>query len=79
MKRILSLLIGFLVCSIFSVHAQMDTEFWFAAPSLTTEHQVEHIYLTLVAYDEDAEVEVTMPAAGITIMPKSTLEAQRVY
>lgn len=78
-KRLHLFIVSLLLLGAMHSYAQMDTEFWFAAPSLTTEHNINNIYLTLVAYDEDAEVEVTMPAAGRTLLPKSTLEAKKVY
>ena len=78
MKR-LTLILSALLLIAAGMYGQIDTVFWMAAPSLTTEHHINNIYLTLVAYDEAAEVEVTMPADNRVLMPRTTLAAGRMY
>lgn len=52
------------------LQAQVDTEFWFAAPRLTPAHwdATSKVELVVVAYDEDAEVTISQPAAGRTLV-----------
>ena len=85
MKRILQILL--LSLGVFLAHnsvAQIDTEFWFAAPELTegaeeTALRDRPIYLVLSSFDQTTEVEILQPAnlngfepIEVTIDPFST-------
>ena len=60
MKRVL-LILGFL-CVALSSFAQIDTEFWFAAPDLEINHAQEPIRFCIVAYEQGATVVFEQPA-----------------
>lgn len=49
------------LCSL-SAFAQVDTEFWFAAPDFSRWHDDRPIVLRLTGLDEPADVRITMPA-----------------
>ena len=60
MKNIIgSLLISLLVVS---VHAQIDTAFWFAAPDLTSGHQQSPIRFCVASFDNPVTVTFEQPA-----------------
>ena len=68
-----------LLCSSLVGFAQVDFEFWFAAPYANIDHAPQWpteyqykvggrpVYLRLATQDADADVQVTMPATGKTI------------
>ncbi len=62
MKNIIILLLIFASAELL---AQKDTEFWFAAPEITGGHGDDPIYLTVMTFDEDAEVEIDFPANNV--------------
>ena len=67
MKAISFLFIIFLFGFISTASAQVDSEFWFAAPEVTYVHGDVPIYLRLTTYDKAANIEVDMPAnSGFT-------------
>ncbi len=55
------LIIGILTYSNFSF-AQTDTEFWFAAPSITAGHENTPVVLRITSYDKPAKVIISQPA-----------------
>ncbi len=59
--------------------AQVDTEFWFAAPALSPKHKAEQITLNIVTCDRPANVTVSLPAAGRTLMSNKAVAAHSVY
>ena len=60
MKKVL-LIIG-LLCTALYGFAQIDTEFWFAAPNLEVNHAQEPIRFCIVAYEQGATVVFEQPA-----------------
>ena len=60
MKRVL-LIVGLLFAAL-SGFAQIDTEFWFAAPDLEAQHAQEPIRFCIVAYEQGATVVFEQPA-----------------
>ncbi len=56
------------------LRAQTDTEFWFAAPEVTSGHGDSPIYLRLAAYDTEAFVRITVPAQNAVLF-ESTIPA----
>ena len=62
MKANFTLLVLFFFCFISNVSAQVDSEFWFAAPEVTVTHGDRPIYLRLVTYDKAANIEIDMPS-----------------
>ena len=62
MRKTLLFLLFFLLCHGF-VHAQFDTQFWFAAPYFNCMHGDPSPYrLVLFAFEEEATVTISMPA-----------------
>jgi len=59
--------------------AQIDQEFWFAAPSIVQEHDPSSISLVIVAYDEDATIAIDQPAAGRTILASRLVPAGSMF
>lgn len=55
-------IILFLSVFVFSLQAQIDTEFWFAAPSVTEGHGDRPIVLRFTAFQEDAHITISQPA-----------------
>ena len=78
MKRIVYLLF-FLAVFSFCVKAQVDRTFWFAAPYLVTSHTPDDINLVIVAYDEEATVSITQPAAGRTLLAARRVGAHSTF
>ena len=64
MFRLLTKIPGLLFCLILSVSAtaQIDTEFWFAAPEVSAGHADQPVFLRISALSGDATVQVFMPA-----------------
>lgn len=62
-----------------SALAQIDNEFWFAAPSLIAEHTPNTIKLVVVAYDDDAIVSISQPAAGRVLLASRMVERHSVF
>lgn len=58
-KHILILLLS--VCSL-AVYSQVDTEFWFACPDLSSKHFQDCIRLSFITFDEAATVTISQPA-----------------
>ncbi len=67
----------FAVC--ISAFAQIDREFWLAAPNLIAEHNPNAVKLVLVSYDEDAYVTIEQPAAGRTLLASRQLLRHSVF
>ncbi len=61
MKKQVLLLFAFLSLG-FSAYAQVDTEFWFAAPRLSSHDQAGQFHLMLFSYEKTAHVTVSCPA-----------------
>ena len=62
MRKTLLFLLFFLLCHGY-VHAQFDTQFWFAAPYFNCMHGDPSPYrLVLFAFEEEATVTISMPA-----------------
>jgi gliding motility-associated-like protein len=75
---------GVLYLSFFLLHviqgfAQIDTEFWFAAPEVTNAHADRPIYLRISSMDQEATVTISVPANPSfspvvrTLPPKSSV------
>lgn len=47
-----------------SITAQIDTEFWFAAPEIAASEGDSPIYLRFLSYDNPADITVSLPANG---------------
>lgn len=77
MKRYLMILSLVLIC--LGGWAQVDTEFWFAAPSLAASHTPQNIFINIVTYDEPAIVEITQPATGRVLLPQRMIAARSAY
>ena len=60
MKRLFLSIVLFFVSA--AVYAQIDTEFWFAAPDLEVQHAQEPVRFCIVSYDEAATVVFEQPA-----------------
>lgn len=73
------LLLGLLLWALSPIQAQVDTEFWFAAPSLVNEHKPDEIRLVITTYDEPATVSITQPAQSRTLLAARIIPAQSVY
>lgn len=66
---------GFAICS----YAQIDTEFWFAAPEVTEEHGDRPIFLRVTTFDKPSTVTVSIPA-NTSIQPVSkTIAANTTF
>ncbi len=59
--------------------AQVDTEFWFAAPYLSPKHKAERITLNIVTYDRPANVTVSLPADNRVLLNNRAVAAHSVY
>ena len=46
----------------FDLHAQIDNEFWFAAPAVTIGHGDRPVLLRLTTFDEAATITIDQPA-----------------
>jgi gliding motility-associated-like protein len=65
MKRYNYILHAFFWCFVLSIgftQAQIDTEFWFAAPDVTTSHADRPIFLRMATFANAAQVTITQPA-----------------
>jgi gliding motility-associated-like protein len=58
-----------------SCYAQIDTEFWFAPPEMTSGHGDAPLYLRISTQDQPATVKVTQPARGSLEIVSVTLDA----
>ncbi|MCU0429341.1 MAG: gliding motility-associated C-terminal domain-containing protein [Cytophagaceae bacterium] len=58
----LRIILFFLLFQSVSLHAQIDREFWFAAPEITELHADEPIYLYVTTLDQPAQISLTQPA-----------------
>lgn len=61
------------------VRAQIDNEFWFAAPHLAVNHTPEYIRLVVVTYDEAARVTIAQPAAGRVLVQDQSVKAHSTW
>lgn len=59
-RFILGLLIVYLTC--LSALAQVDTEFWFAAPEVTSQHSDRPVFLRISCLQNGASVQISQPA-----------------
>ncbi|NQV02522.1 MAG: IgGFc-binding protein, partial [Bacteroidia bacterium] len=72
-KVLITSLLSLLVFSRLS--AQTDTEFWFVAPEVTSNHEDHPVKLRLNAYGEDAIVTITQPANSVFSVPQQFIPA----
>jgi gliding motility-associated-like protein len=64
---ILCLLFGF-----YPIQAQIDTEFWFAAPEVTSQHADRPIYLRISSLNKAATITISQPANhGFTVLTRT--------
>lgn len=56
-------------------YAQVDTEFWFAPPEVTSGHGDSPLYLRLSTLDRQAVVRVTQPGRGNLLLAQLTIPA----
>jgi gliding motility-associated-like protein len=64
---ILCLLLGF-----YPMQAQIDTEFWFAAPEVTSQHADRPIYLRISSLNKAATITISQPAnPGFTVLTRT--------
>ena len=77
MKKLI-LLIG-LLCMVTGGFAQIDTEFWFAAPDLEANHAQEPIRFCIVAYEQGATVVFEQPANPLYAQQSFQLEPNGFY
>ena len=77
--RDILLWIGLLLVGGGSVHAQIDTEFWFAAPHLAQNHTPEYIRLVIVTYGEATHVSISQPAAGRVLVQDQPIRANSTW
>ncbi|MBQ6776802.1 MAG: IgGFc-binding protein [Paludibacteraceae bacterium] len=75
---LLILLVAFLVWPR-QLRAQVDTEFWFATPSLVSSHVPDNIWLVIVTYGDAADVSITQPARSRSLMTERRVEANSTY
>jgi len=59
--------------------SQIDTAFWFTAPSLTATHTPTNIWLVIVTYGDGAEVSISQPARPRTLMTERRIEANSTF
>ena len=76
MKQIFTIL--FLIISIATSKAQIDTEFWFVAPEVSNQHGDEPLFLRIVSYSQAASVTFSMPANPAYTPLTITLNANSV-
>ena len=57
------------------VYAQIDTEFWFAAPSVTDDHGDRPIVLRFATFDAPANISISQPANPRFTVMKISMEA----
>ncbi|MCW3787797.1 hypothetical protein [Plebeiibacterium sediminum] len=62
---LLSLLLGF---SALNIYGQVDQEFWFVAPDISSTNGEEPVFLRITAYDSDANVQILLPAENDRIL-----------
>ncbi|MDH5475980.1 MAG: gliding motility-associated C-terminal domain-containing protein [Cyclobacteriaceae bacterium] len=62
MKKLLFLVVFFVFLSFQYCKAQIDTEFWFAPPEVTSGHGDRPILVRLATLDQPAEIEIRIPA-----------------
>ncbi len=60
-------------------YSQIDTTFWFAAPSLTKSHIPDNIWMVIVTYGDAANVSISQPARPRTLMTERRIEANSTY
>lgn len=60
-------------------YAQIDREFWFAAPNLVTEHTPNAVKLVIVSYDDDATISIEQPAANRMLLASRLVPKHGVF
>ena len=69
-----------LACFIFfSIQAQSDREFWFAAPEVTSDHSDKPVFFRVTAYSKDATVTISQPANPSFLPIVFTVFANQTY
>lgn len=63
----------------YSAHAQVDTEFWFAPPEVTSGHGDRPLYLRISTLDQSAMVNVTQPGCGNTHIATANIPAHTTH
>jgi gliding motility-associated-like protein len=57
--------VSFIICTTLCSNAQIDTEFWFAAPDITSSASKDvPIYLRITSFKEASKVTISQPAGG---------------
>jgi hypothetical protein len=56
------LVLGLSILSSLAAKAQIGTQFWFVAPEVSEEHGDSPLIFRITAFDQDAEVTISMPA-----------------
>lgn len=77
MKKVSLIIV--LVFMALGVFAQIDTEFWFAAPDLEANHAQEPIRFCIVAYEQGATVAFEQPANPLFLQRTFQLEPNDFY
>ncbi len=72
----LTLLLGFATGK---VYAQVDTEFWFAPPEVSSGHGDTPIYVRVSTLDEPATITVTQPARNNATLASATVPANSTH
>ena len=78
-RRSVISLLWMLVCAGMPVRAQIDTEFWFAAPHLAANHTPEYIRMVVVTYDESVRISIDQPAANRVLVSEQTVRANSTW
>ncbi|MBA4053322.1 MAG: hypothetical protein C0490_01285, partial [Marivirga sp.] len=60
---------------LFECYSQIDTEFWFAPPEITSGHGDKPIYLRVSSQDQPATVRILQPASGNIELASFTIPA----
>lgn len=61
-KKVLIVLAGLFLMSVFESKAQVDKTFWFVAPEVTSSHGDNPVYLRITTFDQPANVTISIPA-----------------
>lgn len=74
----------FLICLLCVIgsggaYAQIDTEFWFAPPEVTSGHGDRPVYLRISTLNEAANVRVVQPARNDLVIGSATVAANTTY
>lgn len=71
----LYVLLFFVFAGFFPCSAQVDTEFWFAPPEVSSGHGDRPVYIRIATLDEPATVQVSQPARGNAVLANVTVPA----